>query len=620
MTQTRTTRNAVVAGLAAAGLAQGLWSPPPARACGGFFCSIDAPVEQSAEEIVFVHDAGQDTVTAVIRIMYQGPSEKFAWVLPIAGVPEVSVSSNAAFDSLRNATDPQYSVAQTIEGECKDGGFGNFPGGGVTSGPGASPRDPSSEADSGIGVLAHEEVGPYVYDVISVDPELQDPAQAAVDWLTENEYDVTGIGPDVLGPYLADGLNLLAFKLQKSPDLTAGSIRPVILTYEGDKPSIPIRPTAVAARPDMGIRVWVVGAEQAIPLNYKALVINEALIDWFNWRSTYDAVVTAAADEAGGQGFVTEMAGPSSQLDQIVWPSWMEQQWLQYSRNTFVDGFDAISQASGNFRGYDGWREAVCGAVTLPVDVTCDTFGRDPETYRGVVQIDATTFMRLLYEGAIKPLIETQKLLTSRAYFTRLYSTMSADEMDTDPVFDWNADLSDVPNVHTAQQIIECQKDLDFCSAPWRIELPQGGVLKGQGCNNQWPLGLDSNLPANLLVVSVGTSGSGDVLEDNTEEVLAALFAQSGMESTGMATPDPPDEGMPLGGEASPLAPPNTMEPGGGGSTTEEPTGDDAQASSGDGGCSVVVGARETRFGAGLLGLAGFVGAGLLLARRRRRG
>ena len=44
----------------------------------------------------------------------------------------------------------------------------------------------------------------------------------------------------------------------------------------------------------MGIRVWVVGAEQAIPLNYKALVINEALIDWWNWRSTYDAVVTAA--------------------------------------------------------------------------------------------------------------------------------------------------------------------------------------------------------------------------------------------------------------------------------------------------------------------------------------
>jgi hypothetical protein len=465
-----------------------------------------------------------------VRILYQGPSEKFAWVLPIAGVPEVSVSSNSAFESLRSATDPQYFVNQTIEGDCKDGAFGNG-GAGVVSGPGDFSRDPAAEGDEGgISVLAHEEVGPYVYDVISVDPTLDDPADAAVEWLTDNEYDITGIGPEVLRPYLADGLNLLAFKLQKSPDLTSGSIRPVVLTYQGDKPSIPIRPTAVAARPDMGIRVWVVGAEQAIPLNYKSLVLNEALIDWWNWRGNYDAVVTAAADQAGGQGFVTELAGPSAQLDQVVWPSWMEQQWLDYSRRTFADGFDAISQASGSFRGYDGWREAVCGAVTLPADVTCDTFGRNPETYRGVVQIDTTKFVRALYEGAIKPLIETQKLLTSGSYVTRMYSTMSAEEMDTDPVFDWNADLADVSNVHQAEQVIQCSKDVDFCSAPWRLELPQGGVIKGEGCQYQWPFGVDSDLPANLLVVSIGTSGAGEVVENNTDKVLAALFAKSGMD------------------------------------------------------------------------------------------
>ena len=46
-----------------------------------------------------------------------------------------------------------------------------------------------------------------------------------------------------------------------------------------------------------------------MPENYKALELNEALIDWFNPKNNYNEVVTRAADEAMGQGFVTEYAG-----------------------------------------------------------------------------------------------------------------------------------------------------------------------------------------------------------------------------------------------------------------------------------------------------------------------
>jgi len=44
----------------------------PARACGGFFCSQAAGVNQAAERIVFAQNDG-GTVTAVIEIQYQGP-------------------------------------------------------------------------------------------------------------------------------------------------------------------------------------------------------------------------------------------------------------------------------------------------------------------------------------------------------------------------------------------------------------------------------------------------------------------------------------------------------------------------------------------------------------------
>ena len=114
----------------------------------------------------------------------------------------------------------------------------------------------------------------------------------------------------MLRPYLRDGLNLLAFKLTKTE--MAGSIRPVFLTYDSDHPMIPIRPTAVAANDDMGILVWVLGASRAVPTNYKTLELNEAMIDWFNPTMSYNDVVIAAADEAGGQGFVTELANPTA--------------------------------------------------------------------------------------------------------------------------------------------------------------------------------------------------------------------------------------------------------------------------------------------------------------------
>jgi len=75
------------------------------------------------------------------------------------------------------------------------------------------------------------------------------------------------LGPDVLRPYLRDGLNLAAFRLSKNRD--SGSIRPVMLTYTDDEPMIPIRPTAVAANDDMGILVWVLGSARAVPTTVK---------------------------------------------------------------------------------------------------------------------------------------------------------------------------------------------------------------------------------------------------------------------------------------------------------------------------------------------------------------
>src|SRR5690349_24852265 len=106
-----------------AGAAAALWTAP-ASACGGFFCSQQQPVNQAAERIIFA-DNGDGTITAVIQILYEGPSENFSWLLPISTVPQgdqLGVASDVAFTRLQAATNPQFNLNTVIEGRCAERG------------------------------------------------------------------------------------------------------------------------------------------------------------------------------------------------------------------------------------------------------------------------------------------------------------------------------------------------------------------------------------------------------------------------------------------------------------------------------------------------------------------
>jgi hypothetical protein len=496
-------------------------APSRASACGGFFCSSANPVNQAAEQIIFV-DNGDGTVTAVIQIMYQGPADSFAWVLPVPGVPDVQVSSDQALDALKQFTNPTYRLITTFGPGC------SFPGSAASGSAGGFAPPGVPQDDSGVSVQASGAVGPYLYDVISVDPMLPDVADAAINWLTDNAYDVGDIGPDVLRPYLEEQLNLIAFKLQKGN--SSGSIRPVMLTYESALPSIPIRPTAVAANDDMGVMVWLLSDARGIPENYKALELNEALIDWFNPNNTYNDVVTAAANEAQGQGFVTEYAGPTQTLFDnglSVFPDFQEQQWTAFSSQQHTDPIAMVQQAGQNWSAWDGFDDALRAAVMLPDTIEFDDFRRCMACYisQPGVTFDTTVYLRELYEKVIKPVADTQTLLESRPYITRLYTTMSADEMTMDPVFAFNPDLDDVSNVHTADQVIECVNGSP--TGPWTVSLAQGNTVRGTQTGT-WPIDIDS-MPAALKIIEFGTSGQGITVVDNTPEVDDAMSGDGGV-------------------------------------------------------------------------------------------
>ncbi len=487
-----------------------------AQACGGLFCSASSPVNQAAERIIFAQD-DENHITQIVEIAYSGEAERFAWVLPVPGTPKPGVSSIQVFDRLQAATNPTYQL-QTTRKSCDfaQGAFGS--------------SDDATSAEGGyypdlprVVVLDSGTVGPFNFDTISVRAGDSDPAEVAVKWLKDNEYDLGPTGADVLRPYLQNGLNLIAFKLTKGN--STGSIRPISLEYKAKEMSIPILPTAVAAQEDMPILVWLLGETRAVPTNYKSLELNELLIDWFNPAATYNLVVNAAADEAGGQGFVTEFAGNASPLSDVIVQEQEDVSGYNTQNGSIASNLIDLTTAFGN---YDGYRDAVSKHLPLTSSeveelLECPScFFEKPRIIVGMgganglgsEEITRSEVEALLLEveaSVLGPIKEAAALLKKHKKVTRLYTTMSAKDMNLDPTFRFNPDLGDVSNVHTADQLIYCDDD-------FRITLPDGREVYGSG--RTWPFVLgNSDMPANARVLQHSTTGMGAVTTDNRGKI-----------------------------------------------------------------------------------------------------
>lgn len=612
-----------------------------ASACGGLFCSASSPVNQAAERIIF-SDNGDGSITAVIEIQYEGPAERFSWVLPVPGTPVVGLSSVAALDRLQSQTNPQYTLRNTFDDSC-DFSFG-FADAGASIADGGAPGGSDLEESSTeppVRVLASGSLGPFDYTVIEVTDAAAEPAQAALDWLAENDYDVTSLGEELLGEYLAGGLNLIAFRLTKDAD--AGSIRPVTLTYEADSSVIPIRPTAVAANEDMGVLVWVLGSERAVPTNYYSLELNEMLIDWFNPNDTYRDVVTAAANEAGGNGFVTEMAAEDAAIGLFSEGS----QWASVRALTAPEQrLELLLESARYFGALDGFADVVTRTVPLREEVAVAEYvecpscyfptqttervwpypsdgGVDAGTYTTtdtrtvfpedgtdpITEIDSEAYVAALEELVIAPMQMTQDLFDDADYMTRLFTTMSPDEMLVDPEFLFNPDLDPVDNRHTRERVISCDAE---GNQSWAMDF-DGTVVEGEG--STWPLEI-GDLPANFRILQLSTSGPGEVVMDQTDEIDEMVDEMLPVDPG--ADGDPP---RPSGG-----ASPGSSDAGPSAEPSDEDTADSADAGTfpsaetavltdaGDCGCRTVGSVKSTQ----TWPLAALFGLGLL--RRRRRG
>jgi MYXO-CTERM domain-containing protein len=286
---------------AAAVFATALGTPNEASACGGFFCS-SSPVDQTAEHILFTMNA--DSITAIVQISYQGDKDNFAWIVPVPTAPVLDATfPQLAFQALDNATQPQYRKNQCFRGGIN---FGAPGAGGATSAP-------PPAASPGVNIIARQVVGPY--DTVTLTGTSAD---VLVDWLQNNGYRITDKMIPVIAPYVADGMPFVALRL--TPTAGVKDISPLSMTYIGSQPMIPIKLTAIAAQPEMGIVAWVISNEKYAPDNYVDLEVPDKLIqfDQYGSQTNYLSLVSMLADKVGGEAFVTEYAKPTLGIVQQI--------------------------------------------------------------------------------------------------------------------------------------------------------------------------------------------------------------------------------------------------------------------------------------------------------------
>ena len=501
-----------------------------AMACGGFFCQL-TPVVQAGEQIVF-SQSGND-ISALVRIFYQGDAEDFSWVVPVPASLEldggVDVGSDLTFTELDAATQPQFVLEQQGEA-CPSAVFGGGTTGGVSE----------SVADSASGGVSVEEttVGPF--DVQLITSENPD---AMANWLVDNNYDLSDRGRELIEPYVLDGMKFVGLKLRSGQ--SAGSIQPVILRYQSEKPMITIRLTAVAAQDDMGVLVWIAGPSRAVPDNYLHVVPNYTRLNWYtgtrNAYASYQTLVTDAMDEAGGQGFATDMAGQIDDelLSRLTNADNLQAQLESLDRTTTDAGFIA---GLANLAPSAAFQDEL--QRTLPLPSGEGTFiyfdaGRLTQVFNEETLAGARNTLRESFQRIeIDPLNASAVLLPQGSYLTRLYTTLSADEMTVDPTFVYNSQMGDQSRERRATLSAFCGDN----GTEWTLTLGAGTGRDGEvviDATSDIPIGpvpVEVQLQdAAFTVARTTASALPDVTSQNTFNVVEINGGSSGS-VTGVGT------------------------------------------------------------------------------------
>ena len=457
-----------------------------AQACGGFFCNNTEPTVQTGERILFTVD--DDAIRAYVQVYYDGPADDFAWVVPVATVPEVGVGTDEVFTRLDQLTSPQFQIQYEIDETCHEQGIY----GGVFLDEAASAPNAAGGDEGGgeeyVNVLAEGKTGPYNYQVVE-----SNNADILVAWLNENDYEQPPEALPLIQHYVAKEMKFVAVKLQ--PGKASGDIAPIILDFFEQSPCIPLVLTSVAATEDMPVKAYVLGDKRAVPTNWLHVTVNEKKLDWFslettwwgggfnNLDSSYENVLIEAIEEAEGHAFTTEYAGTSTIMEKQLDFG----QYDNVSNLLEVDHpADFVMELQQYFSGSNQLLNILRNYIPAPEGVNENDFYNNPEFYMDAydaLEVDLEALYNELNEVIVKPVQEAQDMFDQFPYLTRLYSRVPISAMDRDPIFDFQ-DSGDVSNVRKATFHMTCEDG----GMSYYMELENGETFVPEGLPSWWDI------------------------------------------------------------------------------------------------------------------------------------
>jgi hypothetical protein len=588
-----------------------------ARACGGLFCNggptpqnpfAPLPVAQNGENVVFAITqdpaGGAPTLEAHIQILYTGDAAKFSWVVPVDAAPTLGTGTDQLFTALAGVTTPRFNASYATSGTClAEPQTMNAPtrGGPANAGGFSGTAGSTGTAGPSVQVSFQGAVGPFDAAVIKSD----DPT-ALKTWLTDNGYTVSDAAAALIDTYVRENKFFVALKLLNG--VGVNQIQPITLKFRGAEACVPLRLTAIAANPDMPVLVWVLGDKRVAPRGFLELEIDEARVDWSTNGSNYfgpKGLVSLAANEAGGNAFITEYAGSSSVARAQVFANGqinLDSLGQAMTPPTYVNALISMGLAGDPL---------VIGLLAkyIPMPDAVKTMGVTDVQFYGNISMywsqfafpafDLAGLTAAISTSIVTPRMNAQMMIDAHPVLTRLNTFISPEEMTKDPFFFEAKNLPDLSNVHTATFRTMCgNQEYMACNAPVRVELADGRkawVRAGSTsttCNYQ---GYDftglQTLPALSIAWARDVTGEGQIMVDNRAMIATKLDAYNAKFTT-------ESKKFPMG----------VVDPGGAPGLTGSTSG----------GCGCRVGARA---GGGLAGgaLLGLAALGLTVARRRRR-
>jgi MYXO-CTERM domain-containing protein len=564
-----------------------LLAPTRADACGGTFCDggaqLPMPVDQTGEDILFIRDAGELEIH--VRIEYDGEAERFAWLLPLPALPEVSIGSDPLFFALGNATIPVWSTITSFEDPPNNG----CPPSGCLDLEDGDPPPPN--------VVYEEIIGAYEVVILETDT-----AAAVLDFFDQNNYAYDPAAAPLIQSYLDEGSLITAVKL--TAGASVDEIHPLVFRLASDEPCVPIRLTAVAAKQDMSVRAYFLGQGRWAPSNYAHVVLNPLAYDW-STQSFFDYIelLSLAIDEAGGHAFTTEYAGTSEVVATTgVWSEdWDADSLAGMDAHMVLDALVDMQLILG-------------GQITPHVLAALREFIPVPQNWGApeldfwldharhgalidMIVFDAVGFAARLDERVFEPGMHAADLLDAWPYLTRLHATISPIEMTLDPTFHEAPDLPGVRERRTATALVHGDGDWATYDVPFASGSEAATQRVCIETDAGWPdIG---ELPMALRIEQIPSMGPPQVMVDNqarVEQWAHDNYAGSGCEAAdGEDTSD--------------------------GGVDSEGSGDAGESESGSPGAASM-GSPCACSGTG--GAGGGIGAGLLLVlggalRRRRR-